>query len=137
VFVNQTPGPYLTVTGSSAEAGDDGQVGRGNGFGGLITPMRPQSGEAPAGKNPVSHVGKTYHAVADDAARRILDETEAEDVTVELVSRIGTPITRPQAAHVAVSGRVDRARVHDILQDCLDDWAAVRDRLLAGHYELF
>jgi len=29
---------YLTVTGLSAEAGDDGQVGRGNRVNGLITP---------------------------------------------------------------------------------------------------
>jgi S-adenosylmethionine synthetase len=32
---------YLTVTGTSAEAGDDGQVGRGNRVNGLITPGRP------------------------------------------------------------------------------------------------
>jgi S-adenosylmethionine synthetase len=42
---------YLTVTGTSAEAGDDGQVGRGNRVNGLITPGRPMSLEAAAGKN--------------------------------------------------------------------------------------
>lgn len=47
---------YLTVTGLSAEMGDDGQVGRGNRVSGLITPNRPMSLEAVAGKNPVSHV---------------------------------------------------------------------------------
>lgn len=31
---------FLTVTGTSAEAGDDGQVGRGNRVNGLITPGR-------------------------------------------------------------------------------------------------
>jgi len=41
---------YLTVTGTSAEAGDDGQVGRGNRANGLITPYRPMSLEAVAGK---------------------------------------------------------------------------------------
>ena len=39
---------YLTVTGTSAEAGDDGQVGRGNRVNGLITPWRPMSLEAAA-----------------------------------------------------------------------------------------
>ncbi len=34
---------YLTVTGTSAESGDDGQVGRGNRVNGLITPCRPMS----------------------------------------------------------------------------------------------
>jgi S-adenosylmethionine synthetase len=43
---------YLTVTGTSAEAGDDGQVGRGNRVNGLITPGRPMSLEAAAGKRP-------------------------------------------------------------------------------------
>ncbi|MGA0870211.1 MAG: methionine adenosyltransferase, partial [Planctomycetota bacterium] len=34
---------FLTVTGTSAEAGDDGEVGRGNRVGGLITPARPMT----------------------------------------------------------------------------------------------
>ena len=55
---------YLTVTGTSAEAGDDGQVGRGNRVNGLITPGRPMSLEAAAGKNPVTHVGKIYNVLA-------------------------------------------------------------------------
>src|SRR2546426_9550907 len=49
---------YLTVTGLSWENGDDGSVGRGNRNTGLITPYRPMSLEAVAGKNPVTHVGK-------------------------------------------------------------------------------
>ncbi|MGF1506970.1 MAG: methionine adenosyltransferase, partial [Anaerolineae bacterium] len=49
---------YLTLTGSSAEIGDDGSVGRGNRVTGLITPFRSASLEAAAGKNPISHVGK-------------------------------------------------------------------------------
>jgi S-adenosylmethionine synthetase len=49
---------YLTVTGTSAEAGDDGEVGRGNRVNDLITPYRPISLEAAAGKNPVTHVGQ-------------------------------------------------------------------------------
>ena len=137
VLVNQTPGPYLTVTGTSAEAGDDGQVGRGNGFGGLIAPLRPGSGEAPAGKNPVSHVGKTYHAVAHDAARCLLADPAVDEVTVELVSRIGAPITEPHAIHVTVAGHVTQARASEALQHCLYDWEGIRDRLLAGRYELF
>lgn len=52
--------PYLTVTGSVADTGDVGVVGRGNRSNGLITPMRPMSIEAAAGKNPVDHTGKLY-----------------------------------------------------------------------------
>ena len=35
---------YLTVTGTSAEHGDDGMTGRGNKANGLITPMRSMRG---------------------------------------------------------------------------------------------
>ena len=54
-------GYYLTVTGTSAEMGDDGSVGRGNRANGLITPNRPMSMEATSGKNPINHVGKIYN----------------------------------------------------------------------------
>ncbi|MHA1110559.1 MAG: methionine adenosyltransferase, partial [Promethearchaeota archaeon] len=57
---------FLTITGTSAENGDDGIVGRGNRTSGLITPThsRPQSLEAAAGKNPINHVGKIYSIMA-------------------------------------------------------------------------
>ena len=52
---------FLTVTGTSAEMGDDGSVGRGNRCNGLITPNRPMSMEATSGKNPITHIGKIYN----------------------------------------------------------------------------
>ena len=64
---------YLTVTGTSAEAGDDGEVGRGNRVNGLITPGRPMSLEAAAGKNPVTHVGKIYNVVAREIAAGLVE----------------------------------------------------------------
>lgn len=63
---------FLTVTGTSAEAGDDGQVGRGNRINGLITPGRPMSLKAAAGKNPVTHVGKIYNVVAREIAEMLV-----------------------------------------------------------------
>ncbi|MCC6900505.1 MAG: methionine adenosyltransferase [Polyangiaceae bacterium] len=90
---------YLTVTGLSAEAGDDGQVGRGNRVNGLITPYRPMSLEAAAGKNPVSHVGKLYNLVAADAAQALCSELEGVlGAEVYLVSSIGRPIDEPDLA---------------------------------------
>ncbi|MFG2058935.1 methionine adenosyltransferase [Micromonospora sp. NPDC048930] len=65
---------YLAPFGTSLGKGDCGAVGRGNRYNGAIEPLRPCSGEAPAGKNPLHHVGKIYTAVADDLARRILTE---------------------------------------------------------------
>jgi S-adenosylmethionine synthetase len=94
---------YLTVTGTSAEAGDDGQVGRGNRVNGLITPRRPMSLEAVAGKNPVSHVGKLYNMAARNLVQAIhVALPEAAEVHCYLLSRIGTPIDEPQSVDVHV-----------------------------------
>ena len=128
---------YLTLTGTSAEAGDDGQVGRGNRFGGLITPYRPMSLEAAAGKNPAAHVGKTYHAFAEDISRRIIAETEADEATIRMLSSIGHPVTEPQMVHVEIAGPADDAAVEVIVKESLADWLGVRDRLIAGFYDLY
>ncbi len=88
---------YLTVTGTSAEGGDDGQVGRGNRVNGLITPLRPMTLEAAAGKNPISHVGKLYNVVAQRIAEDIVRSVpEVSEAYVLMVSEIGKPITEPQ-----------------------------------------
>ena len=140
VRVNQADTPdsqYLTLTGTSAEAGDDGQVGRGNRFGGLITPYRPMSLEAAAGKNPAAHVGKTYHAFAEDISRRIIAETEADETTIRMLSSIGHPVTEPQMVHVEIAGPADDAAVEVIVKESLSDWLGVRDRLIAGSYDLY
>ena len=94
---------YLTVTGLSAEAGDDGQVGRGNRVNGLITPYRPMSLEAAAGKNPVSHTGKLYNLLAARIAQRLAAELAGVDEAYcYLLSRIGSPIDAPRLADVAL-----------------------------------
>ena len=94
---------YLTVTGTSAEAGDDGEVGRGNRANGLITPYRPMNMEAPAGKNPVSHVGKIYNVAANRIANAVVAQiAEVQEACCWLVSEIGRPISDPQVAEVKV-----------------------------------
>ncbi len=96
---------YLTVTGTSAEHGDDGQVGRGNRANGLITPYRPMTLEAAAGKNPVSHVGKTYNVAAREIVHRIAEEhPDIDQVYCYLVSQIGAPITEPKTVNIEVFG---------------------------------
>jgi S-adenosylmethionine synthetase len=140
VLVNQADqedSVYLTLSGTSAEAGDDGQVGRGNRFGGLITPYRPMSLEAAAGKNPASHVGKTYHALGYDITQRLIAETDANEVTIRLLSSIGHSVTEPQAVHIETAGNPDEAAVRDIAEDCFADWSGVTDRLINGQYELY
>lgn len=96
-------GLHLTVTGLSAEMGDDGQVGRGNRVSGLITPNRAMSLEAAAGKNPYSHVGKIYNVLAQALANEIVATSDAvEEAEVQLLSTIGQPVDRPQIALIEV-----------------------------------
>lgn len=117
---------YLTVTGTSAEAGDDGEVGRGNRVNGLITPYRPMSMEAAAGKNPVSHVGKLYHLVAGRIAHQLVAEiAEVTEAQCLLVSAIGHPIDKPQIAEVKV--RLTEARALGAVEPRVA--AVVRDNL--------
>lgn len=101
---------YLTVTGTSAEAGDDGEAGRGNRVNGLITPGRPMTMESVAGKNPVNHVGKLYNIaaglIADDVVRELPEVSACE---CYLVSRIGHPIDDPQIADLRVRLRAEAA----------------------------
>jgi S-adenosylmethionine synthetase len=94
---------YLTVTGTSAEQGDDGNTGRGNRVNGVISPMRQYSMEATAGKNPVNHTGKLFNAVAILAADRIVKEVKGvREAYVRILSRIGNPIDQPLIASAAL-----------------------------------
>ena len=94
-------GLYLTVTGTSAEAGDSGQVGRGNRVNGVIALLRPAGSEAAAGKNPVSHVGKIYNLLSFKIANDIVDRVDGvEEVYVWLLSQIGIPVNKPKLVSV-------------------------------------
>jgi len=136
-------GLYLTVSGLSAEMGDDGQVGRGNRANGLITPCRPMSLEATAGKNPAAHVGKLYNVLARLMAEDIAREMSgAVDVHVRLVSTIGRPVDQPQLAEVELLGVSDvalaqRARLHDIVDHWLDRSDQVVTMILQEQVRLF
>ncbi|MBN1439788.1 MAG: methionine adenosyltransferase [Anaerolineales bacterium] len=94
---------YLTMTGTSAECGDDGSVGRGNRVTGLITPFRTASLEAAAGKNPISHVGKIYNVLAFLAAQEIVKEIpEVHEASVYILSQIGHPLDQPLIATATI-----------------------------------
>lgn len=136
-------GVYLTVTGLSAEQGDDGQVGRGNRVNGLITPYRPMSLEAAAGKNPLSHVGKLYNLLAHQLARDILaDIGGLEEVTVRLLSAIGRPLDQPQLAAVdvvAAGGLLDvqRRRIEEAVARGLAGLPGLTRQLIDGSIPVF
>ncbi len=151
VYVNTADHPekgivYLTVTGTSAEHGDDGMTGRGNRSFGLITPLRPMSLEAAAGKNPVSHVGKLYNVMAMSMAKRIYEAiSDVREVYVELLSQIGKPLNKPLTASVKIlqhdpnkplsSDTVEEVKA--IVEEELDNYAKVTRNIIEGKITVF
>ncbi len=133
---------YLTVTGTSAENGDDGQVGRGNRANGLITPFRPMSLEAVAGKNPVSHTGKLYSILAMDIAKKLVEENKhISSANVYMLSQIGVPITEPQSIYVEatadISDEAVRSYVESIVKEGLQEAPKLWERILEGRVSLY
>ncbi len=129
---------YLTLTGTSAEAGDDGEVGRGNRVNGLITPNREMSLEAAAGKNPVTHVGKLYNIAADRIAAEVHSEANCE-VYVKLLSQIGKPINKPLMASVELVGEPEcpMSNMEAIVADHLDRITSLTDEIIEGRVSVF
>jgi S-adenosylmethionine synthetase len=150
VYVNNGDIPeeevfYITVTGTSAEHGDDGATGRGNRVNGLITPMRPMSLEAAAGKNPVNHIGKIYNVVATELAQLIYTKVpNVREVYVRLLGQIGRPIDDPLIADVSllmergvsVSSNV-RAEIASLVDEYLSKLPQLTERFLVGAVQLF
>jgi len=150
VYVNNGDIPeeevfYITVTGTSAEHGDDGATGRGNRVNGLITPMRPMSLEAAAGKNPVNHIGKIYNVVATELAQLIYTKVpNVREVYVRLLGQIGRPIDDPLIADVSllmergvsVSSNV-KAEIASIVDEYLSKLPQLTERFLIGAVQLF
>ncbi|WP_297069916.1 methionine adenosyltransferase [Thermococcus sp.] len=149
VYVNTADDPekdiyYITVTGTSAEAGDDGSVGRGNRVNGLITPNRHMSMEAAAGKNPVSHVGKIYNLLAMLIANDIAKEVEGvEEVYVRILSQIGKPIDEPLVASVQIipkkgySVDVLRKPAYEITDEWLTNITKIQKMMLEDKLNVF
>ncbi len=135
---------YLTVTGTSAEQGDDGSVGRGNRANGLITPNRSMSMEASSGKNPVNHVGKIYNLLSTDIARSVVEEVEGiRDLRIRLLSQINAPIDQPLVAdaHVSTAENVPldsiEREIEAIVDEELANVTSITDRVLAGEVRTF
>lgn len=136
---------YLTVTGLSMEAGDDGSVGRGNRANGLITPCRPMSLEASAGKNPINHVGKIYNIVGNLIAQDVVKEAggNVREVHVRILSQIGKPVDEPQVASLQIlpAEGVKLAQVKKAAEDVAQGWFdrldTIPQRLLTDKISVF
>jgi len=151
VFINtadsldkENPSIYLTVTGTSAEMGDDGSVGRGNRANGLITPNRPMSMEATSGKNPINHVGKIYNLLSNEMAKDITKQVSGvNQIHIMTLSQIGKPIDQPKAASAQIipeegySLNSVKADVEGIMDSWLENISQITDMLVQGKLRTF
>ncbi len=149
VFVNtgddeETGCVYLTVTGTSAEMGDDGSVGRGNRCNGLITPNRPMSMEATSGKNPINHVGKLYNLLSTQIANDIATNVSGiDDVYIRILSQIGKPIDHPLIASAqlipqdGVNMNTIKSESEAIIDKWLGDITRITEMITRGELATF
>jgi S-adenosylmethionine synthetase len=135
---------FLTVTGTSAEMGDDGSVGRGNRCNGLITPNRPMSMEATSGKNPINHIGKIYNLLSTQVAQECVKKVDGiEEMYVRLLSQIGKPIDQPLVASIQVlpaSGvklKDINEEIYGIVDDNLANVTRITEKVIAGKLKTF
>ncbi|MFC7076463.1 methionine adenosyltransferase [Haloarcula halophila] len=135
---------YLTTTGTSAEQGDDGSVGRGNRANGLITPNRPMSMEATSGKNPVNHIGKIYNLLSTSIAESVVEEVDGiRQLQLRLLSQIGSPIDDPHVADAmlvtedGVSVGDIEAEVRAAVDDELADVTEITRQVIEGDVTTF
>src|SRR5208283_4767194 len=110
---------FLTVTGTSAEMGDDGSVGRGNRCNGLITPNRPMSMEATSEVDGI------------------------EEMYIRLLSQIGKPIDQPLVASVQVLPRKGvtlpeiNSEIRVIVDDNLANVTSITEKVIRGELKTF
>ncbi|HII01342.1 TPA: methionine adenosyltransferase [Methanosarcinaceae archaeon] len=140
----KTGSVFLTVTGTSAEMGDDGSVGRGNRCNGLITPNRPMSMEATSGKNPINHIGKIYNLLSTQMAKDIVKEIpEVHDIYIRLLSQIGKPIDQPLVASAQIipedgtSFSQVKAEAEAVMDDWLSNVTKITDMVVKGELDTF
>lgn len=134
---------YMTKTGLSCEAGDDGSVGRGNRANGLITPFRYMSLEAVAGKNPVNHIGKIYNILATEIAKEIVEKIPSvAECNVSMLSKIGTEISQPQDVYVDVAMKEKKefkeakAQIDEIVKQRLSNINSFIKDMAIGKYKI-
>jgi len=136
-------GVYVTVLGTSAEAGDSGQVGRGNRTNGVIPLNRPYCSEAAAGKNPVSHVGKIYNTLTHKIAGEVYKNVPGlEEVYIWLLSQIGRPIDQPAiaAAQVVMKGGNSfgsvKREIEEVVNNELENISRFTEQLAEGKIQI-
>lgn len=131
---------YLTLTGSAIESGDEGVVGRGNRYNGVIPFTRHMSIEACCGKNPVYHVGKLYTAISSIISDEIFRFTGLETY-VYLTSQMGRSLSDPWSVCVEVCGGeatpTEHQMIEEVVEHTLSNANNITRKIVRGEFNLF
>jgi S-adenosylmethionine synthetase len=132
---------YLTFTGSATESGDEGVVGRGNRYNGLIAFNRHITLEACCGKNPIYHVGKIYMAVAKKISEQIFNDLNISNV-VYISSQMGADLQFPNYISVNLDRNLDdiaeiRSNINNIVKHYFDTINEVSLEIISEHLKLY
>ena len=100
--------------------------------------------EAPAGKNPITHVGKIYTVLAQDVADKLVRELPAvSKAECLMASRIGNPVYRPALLQIKIATRDGipiaqvQNRIDEIAADRLAHIPRLVDDFVEGRIEIF
>jgi S-adenosylmethionine synthetase len=131
---------YLTLTGSAIESGDEGVVGRGNRYNGVIPFTRHMSTEACCGKNPVYHVGKIYTAIGSIISNQIFEQLGLETY-VYLTSQIGRNLSDPWSVCIDVCDTIitpnQRQIIEKIIEQNFNNTEETTMKIIEGKLNLY
>jgi len=123
---------YLTVTGTAADCGDCGVVGRGNRIGGIIPITREMGIEASCGKNPVYHSGKIYNVLAYKISQDIYDQCGLRNY-VNIVGQAGRQIKNPYFIIVKpLAENFNKEEIEEIVIKNVNEAYQITDEILDG-----
>lgn len=112
---------YLTVYGSALDKGDQGAVGRGNRFNGVISATREMNVEAAAGKNPLHHSGKIYNFASYLISKALYDRFSIHN-TVLISARNGDLLSKPSFVIIKTAEDVKSdVQVGEVVKEYLDN----------------
>ncbi|HVC36013.1 MAG TPA: methionine adenosyltransferase [Candidatus Dormibacteraeota bacterium] len=129
------PYPYLVTGGSCTDFGEEGAVGRGNKTHNIISSFRPNTMEAPHGKNVTYFVGKLLGYQADAIAKNVYEQTGSR-CQVIIQANMGDNLFDPTKVVVSTEAEVDRDVTARIVEESLGLGRQTTDIILATRHFL-
>ena len=114
-MIGPKPKIYILGAGSCIEGGEEGLVGRGNDYRGIISMSRPHIMEAPFGKNPVYHSGRVLSCLTSNLADAITKKLGAK-CTVIAMTRNHFSLVPPSRLIIKLDKKIDRKDILAVIK---------------------